>query len=146
MTRRTPATPSKTVGTGTILIASVLLLGVVLIAVGRFTGNRVFWYAGLMFTLAGMFTEIQRLVLRSGPGPSILLVAATALFAGLGIGSTPLAASAQRYIYTGADSLHPRLKYADSLVSANDRCMVSQQKLNPKMRPVYVNGVPMGFC
>jgi hypothetical protein len=52
---------------------------------------------------------------------------------------------AQRYV-AGPDSLHRHLKFPDSLVSANDRCMVSQKKLNPRVRPVYVNGVPMGFC
>lgn len=54
-------------------------------------------------------------------------------------------AGAQRYVPT-ADPKHPRLKFADSLVTPNDRCMVSQAKLNPRVRPVYVNGVPMGFC
>ena len=58
---------------------------------------------------------------------------------------TPTPGAAQHYVAT-ADSLHPRIKYADSLVSANDRCMVAQQKLNLRVRPVYVNGVPMGFC
>jgi hypothetical protein len=55
------------------------------------------------------------------------------------------AASAQRYVETASPDF-PRLKYADSLVSANDRCIVSQAKLNPKMSPLYVNGVPIGFC
>ena len=55
------------------------------------------------------------------------------------------AASAQRYVAT-KDPDYPRLKYADSLVSANDRCIVSQAKLNPKVAPLYVNGVPIGFC
>jgi hypothetical protein len=60
--------------------------------------------------------------------------------------STAAAPSAgQRYVAT-ADSAHPRIKYADSLVSANERCMVAQRKLNLRVRPVYVNGVPMGFC
>ena len=54
-------------------------------------------------------------------------------------------ASAQRYVAT-KDPDFPRLKYADSLLSANDRCIVSQAKLNPKMAPLYVNGVPIGFC
>ena len=54
-------------------------------------------------------------------------------------------ASAQRYV-EAKDPLFPRLKYADSLVSANDRCIVSQAKLNPRMAPLYVNGVPIGFC
>ena len=68
-----------------------------------------------------------------------LLLAAAALIL------TPTPSSAQRYVAT-ADSAHPRIKYADSLVSANERCMVAQQKLNRRVRPVYVNGVPMGFC
>ncbi len=52
---------------------------------------------------------------------------------------------AQRYVATG-DADFPRLKYADSLTSPNDRCIVSQARLNPKMAPIYVNGVPIGFC
>jgi len=43
------------------------------------------------------------------------------------------------------DSL-PRLVFADGLVSLNDRCMVRQVKLNPKMPPIYVSGEPVGFC
>lgn len=52
---------------------------------------------------------------------------------------------AQRFV-PGDDPEHPRLKYADSLVSLNDRCIVRKVKLNPKVRPVYVNGHPVGFC
>jgi len=55
------------------------------------------------------------------------------------------AASAQHYVAT-KDPDFPRIKYADSLVSPNDRCIVSQAKLNPKMAPLYVNGLPIGFC
>ena len=85
---------------------------------------------------------------RSIACPLPLAAVAVALMAGLGLTSAVPSgrAAAQRYVYSGADSLHPRLRYADSLVSANDRCMVSQHKLSPSMRPVYVNGVPMGFC
>ena len=57
----------------------------------------------------------------------------------------PLAGRAQRYVPT-EDPKFPRLKYADSLESLNDRCIVRKNKLNPKMRPVYVNGRPVGFC
>ncbi len=71
--------------------------------------------------------------------PAALVLAALALFL------APEPGAAQRYVAT-ADSLHPRIKYGDSLVSANERCMVVQRKLNPRVRPVYVNGVPMGFC
>ncbi len=52
---------------------------------------------------------------------------------------------AQRFV-PGSDPGRPRLKFADSLVSANDRCIVAREKLNRSVRPVYVNGVPMGFC
>jgi anti-sigma-K factor RskA len=38
------------------------------------------------------------------------------------------------------------ITYSDSLVSVNDRCMVRHGKLNPDVHPVYVNGMPMGFC
>jgi hypothetical protein len=65
------------------------------------------------------------------------LCAALAFVSGVGM--------AQRYVAT-EDPAFPRLKYADSLTSANDRCIVSQAKLNPKMAPLYVNGVPIGFC
>ena len=50
-----------------------------------------------------------------------------------------------RYV-EARDPAFPRIKYADSLTSANDRCIVSLAKLNPKMAPLYVNGVPIGFC
>ena len=57
----------------------------------------------------------------------------------------PGAGRAVRYVPTG-DRVHPRLKYADSLVSINDRCAVKQNTLSPVIRPVYVNGRPVGFC
>ncbi len=52
---------------------------------------------------------------------------------------------AQVYVDTG-DTLHPRIRYADSLLSLNDRCIVKMTKLGKKTRPVYVNGHPVGFC
>jgi hypothetical protein len=39
-----------------------------------------------------------------------------------------------------------RLKYSDSLTSVNDRCVVTHNKLNPAIHPLYVNGQPVGFC
>jgi hypothetical protein len=56
-----------------------------------------------------------------------------------------LPALAQRYVAT-PDSAFPRIRYADSLDSANDRCIVAQRRLSAKIRPVYVNGTPIGFC
>ena len=56
----------------------------------------------------------------------------------------PAAARAQHFV-AGSDSF-PRVRYAGSLLSVNDRCLVTQRKLNIRMPPVYVNGTPMGFC
>lgn len=57
----------------------------------------------------------------------------------------PGAGRAQRYV-PQKDAKHPRLKYADSLVSINDRCAVKEGPLSPVVRPVYVNLKPVGFC
>lgn len=57
----------------------------------------------------------------------------------------PAALHAQRYVES-ADPGHPQVKYADSLVSLNDRCIVAGNRLNLKIRPVYVSGAPIGFC
>ena len=70
---------------------------------------------------------------------TILVVAVLAALA------IPLSSRSQRYVPT-ADPDHPRLRYADSLDSVNDRCAVRKNKLNPKVRPVYVNKRPVGFC
>jgi hypothetical protein len=54
-------------------------------------------------------------------------------------------AHAQRYV-PATDPKLPKLKYADSLTSVNDRCVVTHNKLNPQIDPIYINGVPVGFC
>ena len=54
-------------------------------------------------------------------------------------------AHAQRFV-PQSDPEHPRIKYADSLVSMNERCAVARNPLNLKIHPVYVNGRPVGFC
>ena len=40
----------------------------------------------------------------------------------------------------------PRIRFADGLVSVNDRCPVTKKKLSVHLPPVYVNGQPIGFC
>ena len=52
---------------------------------------------------------------------------------------------AQQYVES-EDPAFPRIRYEDSLVSMNDRCIVRLRKLSPKIQPVYVNGRPIGFC
>lgn len=72
-------------------------------------------------------------------------VAGAALFAGLTLLAVAGPALAQRLIQT-KDPAHPRVEYADSLISLNDRCIVRGGALNPAYKPVYVNGKPIGFC
>jgi len=57
----------------------------------------------------------------------------------------PAASAAQRYIPTD-DPEHPRIQYADSLYSLNDECIVRLRRLSRSIPPVYVNGLPIGFC
>ena len=40
----------------------------------------------------------------------------------------------------------PRIRFGDGLVSANDRCPITKRKLSVRFPPVYVNGLPIGFC
>ena len=43
-------------------MATVLLLGIVVLAAGHFSGNRILFFAGLLTTLAGVFTGIRELI------------------------------------------------------------------------------------
>ena len=40
----------------------------------------------------------------------------------------------------------PRIRFGDGLISANDVCPVTKKRLSPHFPPVYVNGLPIGFC
>ena len=46
----------------------------------------------------------------------------------------------------GDDEKFPRIRYADGTVSANDRCPVRRNRMNPRMDYLLVNGRPIGFC
>ena len=56
------------------------------------------------------------------------------------------ATTAKAQFVTGDIDTLPRIRYADGLVSLNDRCPVRKGPLNLRMPPVYVNGRPVGFC
>ena len=75
----------------------------------------------------------------SRPGRLVLATAALAI----ALSGGP--ARAQEYVPT-ADLEHPKVRYADSKVSLNDRCPVRGGKLSTTYKPVYVNGQPIGFC
>ena len=46
----------------------------------------------------------------------------------------------------GDDAEFPRVRYSDSLLSANTRCVMSHNRLSVKVRPIHVNGTAVGFC
>ena len=48
--------------------------------------------------------------------------------------------------FVDASADPPRIRFADGLVSANDLCPVTKKKLSTHFPPVYVNGLPIGFC
>jgi len=77
--------------------------------------------------------------------PRVALLVGAAAAAALAPLVAPRAALAQHYIAT-ADTAYPLVRYADSTVSVNDRCIVRKTGLAYRMRPVYVNGLPIGFC
>lgn len=80
--------------------------------------------------------------------PSLLRAPAArwiVLAAAAGAWLVPLPGGAQRRL-PAEDPNHSRLKFLDSLTSQNTRCMVRKVKLNPRVRPVYVNRQPVGFC
>jgi hypothetical protein len=65
MIRRSHSHPAARVAAGSVVLATILLLGVVLLAAGHFTHHRVPFYAGLMVTLAGVLVGVLRLVVGS---------------------------------------------------------------------------------
>jgi len=66
--------------------------------------------------------------------------------AGCGGRPTELVAPLGKAELLDASAEHPRLKFSDGSVSANDCCPVTKRKLNVAFPPVYVNGQPIGFC
>jgi hypothetical protein len=70
---------------------------------------------------------------------------AAVLAAVLGIALSGPPTRAQVYVPT-KDLQHPKVRYADSLLSMNDRCPVRTGKLSTTYKPVYVNNRPIGFC
>jgi hypothetical protein len=81
--------------------------------------------------------------------PYPLLAAVAPLWLALaGCGGRPaeIVAPLGKADYADPAAEHPRLKFGDGSVSANDICPVTKRKLNVVFPPVYVNGLPIGFC
>lgn len=53
----------RRVGAALVWTTVVLLLGIVILAIGHYSDNRVAFYAGMFVTLAGVLTGIQQLLL-----------------------------------------------------------------------------------
>lgn len=65
MTQRRRA--QKLVSSGMIWTATVLLVGIVVLAAGHYQGNRIAFYAGVLVTLAGVLAGVQQLVVPREP-------------------------------------------------------------------------------
>jgi len=50
-------------------IAVVLLAGILVLGVGYGSGHRIWFYAGLLITLAGVLVGVQKIILSGGSGP-----------------------------------------------------------------------------
>ncbi len=48
--------------------------------------------------------------------------------------------------FVDASAELPRIRFGDGLISVNDLCPVTKRKLSVAFPPVYVNGLPIGFC
>ncbi|MGH7740641.1 MAG: hypothetical protein ACRENS_01315 [Candidatus Eiseniibacteriota bacterium] len=69
-----------------------------------------------------------------------------ALALGLALALAPAEQSRAQIMLPVDDPSFHKLKYADSLSSVNDRCVITHNRLNPAIHPLYVNGQPVGFC
>jgi len=79
------------------------------------------------------------------PGVGVFWVFVAAAY-GCGGRPTELVPSAGKTEVLDPAATFPKLRFADGMVSANDRCPVTGRKLSPLFPPVYVNGQPIGFC
>ena len=80
------------------------------------------------------------------PSTITFVLAAILLAASIAQAAPPEENMIQGEFVAPADSF-PRVRYFESnLVTLNDKCPVRKVPLNPKMTPVYVNGLPIGFC
>ena len=77
-----------------------------------------------------------------GAAAAFLLTAAVAC----GVRTSELVPPIGKTTVIDASADFPRLRFSDGLVSANDRCPVTKRKLSIYFPPVYVNGLPIGFC
>jgi hypothetical protein len=66
------------------------------------------------------------------------------VIAALALGT--VVAGGQQLLLPAKEKGFPQIQFADSLISPNNHCPVTGHRLNTQVRPVYVNGVPIGFC
>ena len=80
--------------------------------------------------------------------PGLAASASFLMTAAVACGARPaeLVPPAGQPALTDASAAFPRIRFGDGLVSANDRCPVTKRKLSIAFPPVYVNGLPIGFC
>jgi hypothetical protein len=93
-----------------------------------------------------LLRAVSDLVENEGMTRSAAAMAASILLAGCGGKPAEMVPPAGPVTVVDPGAPFPRLKFADGLISANDRCPVTKRKLSPYFPPVYVNGLPIGFC
>jgi hypothetical protein len=83
-----------------------------------------------------------------GMKPAVLVAFATLVLSAAACGNRPaeLVPPVGEPVRIDADADFPKIKFGDGLVSANDHCPVTKRKLSTSFPPVYVNGLPIGFC
>lgn len=82
----------------------------------------------------------------SRPGAATIAWALLTAAAGCGGRPAELVPPVGEPAVVDAAAAFPRIRFADGSISANDRCPVTKRKLSPYFPPVYVNGLPIGFC
>lgn len=78
-----------------------------------------------------------------------LLLVGTAVVIGSGCGpeeKTVILDDSALAAATDTSLAFPPLRFPDGQLTLNDRCPVRKAKLNPRMRAIYVNQHPVGFC
>jgi hypothetical protein len=80
--------------------------------------------------------------------PSRAAAASFLLTAAVACGARPseVVPPSGKPVVIDASAEFPKIRFGDGVVSANDRCPITKRKLSVHFPPVYVNGLPIGFC
>jgi hypothetical protein len=90
---------------------------------------------------------MKRRLVRGHRRLATALVAALVLIEGRAVAAgMPASPSPPGEMMLTPEKGFPKLAFPDSTVTPNNHCPVTGHQLNAEVHPVYVNGVPIGFC